>query len=91
MKYQPHQREKKTLSINGLLNVVRKVFAKTPNAIKVRKFSLPDCLMSALAMFSLKSPSLLAFGGKKATAVADLSGWKVFFNIHAPPAKPIFS
>jgi hypothetical protein len=70
MKHQPHQREKKTLSISGLLSVVKKVFAKIPNAVKARKYSLSDCLMSALAMFSLKSPSLLAFDGKKVTPMA---------------------
>jgi len=70
MKYQSDKKEKKTLSITGLLGVVRTVFAKIPNTIRGRKFCLSDCLMSALAMFSLKSPSLLAFDGKKATTVA---------------------
>lgn len=44
-----------------LLNLVQDVFLKIPSVVKAKKISLADCLMSALAMFSLKSPSLLAF------------------------------
>jgi len=61
MKHHPHRKEKKALSVTGLLSTVRNVFAKIPSLIKRKKLSLSDCLMSALAMFSLKSPSLLAF------------------------------
>lgn len=63
MKHQPHRREKKTLSMKGLLEVVREVFAEIPTVVQRRKIGLADCLMSALAMFSMKSPSLLAFDG----------------------------
>jgi hypothetical protein len=66
MKRGPQQKEKKLLSATGLLGEVRKVFEKVPyirtNARgRERNISLADSLMSALAMFSLKSPSLLAF------------------------------
>jgi len=66
MKRGPQQKEKKLLSAAGLLEQVRKVFEKVPfsrtNARgRERNISLADSLMSALAMFSLKSPSLLAF------------------------------
>ncbi|MFZ0034319.1 MAG: hypothetical protein WAK60_04955, partial [Sedimentisphaerales bacterium] len=61
MKYRPHQREKKALSIIGLVNLAQNGFLKIPSVVKAKKISLADCLMSALAMFSLKSPSLLAF------------------------------
>ena len=85
MKYHPHKKEKKTLSITGLLSVVRKVFAKIPNAVNLRKFTLSDCLMSALAMFSLKSPSLLAFDGKKATEVAA-HNLKILYGVDNTPS-----
>ena len=65
MKRGPHYKEKKTLSVTGLLRVVRQVFAKIPRELKWQKISLTDCLMSALAMFGMKSPSLLAFDGPK--------------------------
>ena len=56
------QREKKHLSAVGLLSEVRKVFKKIPSTrSRNKKVSLADSLMSALAMFSLKSPSLLVF------------------------------
>jgi hypothetical protein len=66
MKRGPQQKEKKLLSAAGLLGEVRKVFEKVPSVRtnargRDRNISLADSLMSALAMFSLKSPSLLAF------------------------------
>jgi len=63
MKCGPHSKEKKTLSMPGLLAVVRQVFANIPRAVKRQTISMMDCLMSALAMFGMKSPSLLAFDG----------------------------
>lgn len=66
MKRGPQQKEKKLLSASGLLSEVRKVFEKVRSVRtnargRNRNISLADSLMSALAMFSLKSPSLLAF------------------------------
>lgn len=60
----PHNKEKKSLSAKGLLNHLQEVFSKISTKEKdyqKKKISLQDCLMSALAMFSIKSPSLLAF------------------------------
>lgn len=62
-KHRPHAREEKTLSAKMLLNTVRTVFKSIPRDSKRAEISLPDCLMSALAMFGMKSPSLLAFDG----------------------------
>jgi hypothetical protein len=66
MKRGPQHKEKKLLSATGLLGQVRKVFEKVPSIRtntrgRERNISLADSLMSALAMFGLKSPSLLAF------------------------------
>jgi hypothetical protein len=61
----PHARETKALSAKKLLDVTRKVFDTISRDLKRAEISLSDCLMSALAMFGMKSPSLLAFDGPK--------------------------
>lgn len=61
MKRGPHRKEKKVLSAAGLLAVVRKSFSQIIPLRKERTVSFVDCIMSALAIFSLKFPSLLAF------------------------------
>lgn len=58
--------EKKHLSAKGLLREVRQHFNKIPSqkktgAGKEIEISLTDCLMSGLAVFGLKYPSLLQF------------------------------
>lgn len=55
------------LSAPGLLQAVRASFsyAKTPT-LRARKFTLPDCLMSGLSIFGMKSPSLLQFDENQA-------------------------
>ena len=58
--------EKVHLSAKGLLNKVRKVFGKVKEPLKggqgeKKEITISDCLMSALAMFKLKFPSLLQF------------------------------
>lgn len=53
---------RKTLSYPGLLKKVRNEFEKIPeHRSSAVKYSLPDVLMSGLAMFGLKCPSLLQF------------------------------
>ncbi len=56
-----HPVSRKDLSAHGLYQVVRTSFESFPDSRQVRKLSLPDVLMSGLAMFSLKYPSLLQF------------------------------
>ncbi len=61
-----HAIEKKHLSAKGLLQKVRHVFEKVPEPSRDLRglksgISLTDCLMSALAIFGLKFPSLLQF------------------------------
>jgi len=58
--------EKINLSAKGLLNCVRKTFTgisepSSGNQGNRKKISLTNCLMSALAMFKMKMPSLLQF------------------------------
>jgi len=53
---------RKHLSADALFRLVRNGFASIPDArTEDTEIALPDALMSAFAMFSLKSPSLLAF------------------------------
>ena len=52
---------RKTLSAPGLLRVVRACFDEVNDPVSGRRFSLSDCLMSGLAVFGLKYPSLLQF------------------------------
>ena len=52
---------RKTLSAPGLLRVVRDCFSGIEDPVASRGLDLTDCLMSALAMFGLKYPSLLSF------------------------------
>jgi hypothetical protein len=55
-------RERKHLSADALFSVVRSGFAAMPDyRLSDTDISLTDALMAALALFSLKSPSLLAF------------------------------
>lgn len=55
-------RPRKHLSIPGLLNRARSHYKKIVDPLEGRtQFSLPDCLMSGLALFGLKYPSLLQF------------------------------
>ena len=85
MKHQPHQKAKKTLSMTGLLSIVREVFDSIPRKVKRQTISLSDCLMSALAMFSMKSPSLLAFDGTKLEETV-LHNLETLYEVTNPPS-----
>jgi hypothetical protein len=62
--------EKTFLSATGLLKTVRSVFEKVKESPRgsqggKKEISIADCLMSALAIFKLKFPSLLQFEDAK--------------------------
>jgi hypothetical protein len=60
-------KERKYLSADALFGLVRNGFATIPDyRPSETDISLTDALMSAFAMFSLKSPSLLAFDKERA-------------------------
>jgi len=70
---------RKTLCAEGLVRIVRDAFGAIPDRRRQGsvRFSLPDTLMAALAMFQFKSPSLLHFdehtrGAESETLVANL-------------------
>jgi len=57
---------RKGLNADALFRQVRSGFEKIPDyRSKNSTISLPDALMSAFAMFSLKDPSLLAFDNRQ--------------------------
>ena len=61
-----HSVEKKHLSAKGLLHKVHQAFEKIPQPPRDTRglkpgISLADCIMSGLAIFGLKLPSLLQF------------------------------
>ncbi len=49
------------LSMPGMLAAMRAFFDRVPDPLRTRGISLSDCLMSGLAVFSFKMPSLLQF------------------------------
>ena len=61
MKNRTVRKLRKKLSKPGLLEVAHDSFKKIDDTISGRSFTLVDYLMSGLAVFSLKYPSLLAF------------------------------
>ena len=70
---------KKTLCAERLVEIVRRRFARIEDRRRQASvdFSLPDTLLSALAMFQFKSPSLLHFdqharGAESATLLGNL-------------------
>ena len=61
-----HSLEKKHLSAGGMLKIVRSVFKQVPEPNRDPRgakpeIALADCLMSGLAIFENKFPSLLQF------------------------------
>lgn len=85
MKRGRHQQEKKTLSAVGLLEISREIFEKIPRDVKRQTISLSDCLMSALAMFGMKSPSLLAFDGPSMEDTVQYN-LKTLYQVTTPPS-----
>jgi len=88
MKRGPHLKEKKVLSISGMLNRLRKVFSHIHSPLKKthkdRRITPSDCLMSALAMFSLKSPSLLSFDKGRAEPIVQKNLQSLFHLQQVP-------
>ena len=57
----PIPRFRQALSAPGLLKEVRTCFARVEDGVASRGLNLTDCLMSGLAIFGMKYPSLLQF------------------------------
>ena len=72
----------------GMLDMMRERFDRVPDPISARCMSLSDCLMSGLAVFSFKLPSLLQFdrkvrGGEDPVMARNLRA--LFGVVRAPP------
>lgn len=84
-----HTVEKKYLSAKGMLTQVRKEFSQIPEPEKdtrglKSKIPLVDCLMSGLAVFGLKFPSLLQFDqGLNDDAINH--NLKALYEVHKAP------
>lgn len=84
-----HSVEKKQLSATGMLAKIRSVFEKIPEPSRdsrglKKEISLPDCLMSCLAIFGLKIPSLLQFDESRDDDIIK-NNLKTLYNVeHAP-------
>ena len=55
---------RKHLSMPGMLSEVRKCFDNVPDLVVSRGITQSDCLMTELAVFSLKMTSMLSFDEK---------------------------
>jgi hypothetical protein len=82
--------EKKHLSQPGLLNQVREIFLQIPDhskrTNKTEKISLCDCLMSGLAVFSLKYPSLLQFENDSQESGTIQHNLKTLYKVQQAPS-----
>lgn len=77
---------RKTLSAPGLLKKVRNEFKKIPEHRTDRiKYNLPDVLMSGLAMFGLKYPSLLQFDKEAHNEETVKANLKELYEIKQTP------
>jgi len=78
---------RKKLSMPGLLSEVKSYFNKIPVPVVKHKdsISLGDCLMSGLAIFSLKYPSLLQFDKDKRVSTTE-HNLKSLYNIGTIPS-----
>jgi hypothetical protein len=86
MKRGPNKIIRKTLSPSGLLSTIRESF-KTHINVKTRasrNISVSDCLMSGIAMFSLKAQSLLAFDKKRNEKLVEHNLKKLYSVEHVP-------
>ncbi len=76
---------RKHLNADALFGTLRSEFEKIPEFRPRKDISIPDVLMSAFAMFSLKSPSLLQFDHKR-NDVAESQNLKTIYGIKNIPS-----
>ena len=77
---------RKQLSMPGLLSAVRSCFDDIDDPVRGRQFTLSDSLMSGLAVFALKYPSLLAFDADSRTNETIRRNLKSLFGIERAPS-----
>ena len=70
---------RKDLSMPGMVAEMRRCFERVSDPVACRGVKLSECLMSGLAVFSLKYPSLLGHFERVGETVAEevvLHGWE---------------
>lgn len=81
------QKVRKHLCIPGLLNRTRHSFDKIKdNVTRKVSISLPDCLMSGLAVFGMKYPSLLQFDKDREETPRVQHNLKTLYKINQVPS-----
>lgn len=78
---------RKHLGIPGLLKAVRKQFAKIPDPREFSRSAIPltDHLMSGLAVFGLKHPSLLDYDRKRTDSATE-HNLRTLYYVDTPPS-----
>ena len=79
---------RKYLSAPGLINTVHRLFSKIPDPREFNRdptISLTDHLMSGLAVFGLKCPSLLDYDRKR-SEVPIAQNLRDLYHVHKPPS-----
>ena len=77
---------RKTLSAPGLLRGVRKCFDALNDPVPSRGLSLAECLMSGLAVFGMKYPSLLQFDRDARTDEVVRANLRTLYGIERAPS-----
>ena len=77
---------RKTLSAPGLLRVARQCFDRIEDTVTSRGLNLTDCLMSGLAVFGMKYPSLLRFDGDARGNETIRSNLKSLYGVGRAPS-----
>ena len=80
------RRLRKTLSAPGLLREVRRSFDELDDPVQGRGLSLAECLMSGLAVFGLKYPSLLQFERDARTDEVVRANLRSLYGIERAPS-----
>src|SRR4030095_6080495 len=79
-----YKKRQEKITFEALMAMLSEEFARLPDHRRVHsRYQLADVLRSSFAMFSLKSPSLLAFGEQTKQEVKNL---KAIYYIQAIPS-----
>jgi len=79
------RRLRKTLSAPGLLRSARQSFDEVEDPVSGRQFTVSDCLMSGLAVFGLKYPSLLRFDRDARTDETVRANLSTLYGVERAP------
>lgn len=78
---------RKYLSADGLLDVVRHSLRKEKlDELQNARYSWQDCIMSGLAIFGFKCPSLLQFEEQKSTEPFIRRNLRTLYGVHKAPS-----